>query len=320
MSVKEPLVSVIVPAYNCASFITESIESVLEQEYANKELIVVNDGSTDGTAEAASRFGQHLRLIEQTNRGPAAARNRGAAEARGTYLAFLDGDDVWLPGKLATQMAYVSQHPEAKIVFTGFARWSPQHDGSYPPADDLEAWNAKDVIAPEFSGYLYTALLLDNVIHIITAVIERAAFVGLGGFDENLRVGEDYDFWMRASRVCLAHKIDQITALYRMQPESATRGAPPTANHEYMVLKRMLERFGPVGPDGRNVDDATLRARLGTLCFAYGYRHFWHGDPRIAAEAFKESMRYSGFAPRRVGYAIASMARALFSIRREVRR
>ncbi len=314
---EEPSVSVIMPAYNCAAFVTEAIESVLEQDYANKELIVVNDGSTDATAEKVARFGARVRLIEQPNRGPAAARNRGVAEARGEYLAFLDGDDIWLPGKLAMQMSYVRGHPDVKIIFTGFARWLPERSGGYPPARDFAAWGAKDVIGPEYSGYLYATLLLDSVIHIITAVIERAAVTSLGGFDENLRVGEDYEFWMRASRVCLAHKIDRITALYRMQPESATRSAPRAVNHEYMVLKRTLERFGTTGPDGRQVDEASLYGRLGKLCFAHGYSHFWRGDPRIAADAFKESMRYSGFAPRVAGYAVASMARALLSLHRE---
>ena len=314
---EEPLVSVIMPAYNCAAFVTEAIESVLEQDYANKELIVVNDGSTDATAEKTARFGARVRLIEQPNRGPAAARNRGVAEARGKYLAFLDGDDVWLPGKLATQVSYAREHPDVKIVFTGFARWLPERSGTYPPARDFAAWGAKDVIGPEYSGYLYTTLLLDSVICIITAMMERAAFTGLGGFDENLKVGEDYEFWMRASRVCLARKIDRITALYRMQPDSATRSAPRAVSHEYMVLKQTLERFGTTGPDGTQVDEASLRGRLCDLCFAQGYRHFWRGDPRIAADAFKESMRYSGFAPRAAGYAVASMARALFSGHRQ---
>ena len=158
-----------------------------------------------------------VRLIEQPNRGPAAARNSGVAGARGRYLAFLDGDDIWLPGKLAMQMSYVRAHRDVKIIFTGFARWLPERSGAYPPARDFAVWGAKDVIGPEYSGYLYATLLLDSVIHVITAVIERAAFTSLGGFDENMRVGEDYEFWMRASRVCLAHKIDRITALYRMQ-------------------------------------------------------------------------------------------------------
>ena len=193
----------------------------------------------------------------------------------------------------------------------------PERSGAYPPARDFAAWGAKDVIGPEYSGYLYATLLLDSVIHIITAVIERSAFTGRGGFDENLKVGEDYDFWMRASRVCIAHKIDRITALYRMQPESATRSAPRAVSHEYMVLKRTLERFGTVGPDGRQVDERRLHARLGNLCFAHGYRHFWHGDPRIAAQAFRQSMRYSGFALRVASYAAASLARSLFSRHRE---
>jgi glycosyltransferase involved in cell wall biosynthesis len=314
---EQPLVSVVIPAYNCAPFVTEAIESVLSQDYANKEVIVVNDGSTDATAEMVMRFGDRLRLIEQPNRGPAAARNRGVSEARGEYLAFLDGDDIWLAGKLACEMSYIQEHPDVKIVFTGFSRWWPGRSNNYPPAHDPATWRAKDEIGPYYSGYLYTTLLLDSVICIITAVMERDAFTRLGGFDENLKVGEDYDFWMRASRVCAAYKIDRIMALYRMRPESATRSAPRTVSHEYMVLKRTLEQFGTAGPDGQHVDAAMLRARLANLCFAHGYRHFWRGDPRIAAESFKQSIRYSGLAPRVATYAAASMARSIFYPRRE---
>ena len=312
-----PQVSIVIPAYNCAAFICEAIESVLAQNYANKEIIVVDDGSTDTTAETVSGFGDAVHLIRQPNRGPAAARNRGVADARGAYVAFLDGDDVWLPGKLATQMSYMKAHSDTRIVFSGFARWFQRSDGTYPPSTQWAARGAQDVIGSNYDGYLYPVLLLDSIVCIITTVVERSVFSRVGGFDESLKVGEDYDFWIRASRHFKAHKVDNVLALYRMRPQSATRNVPRPLSSEYLVLRRAIERFGLTGPDGQRVDEALLRSRMATLCFAHGYRHFWEGDLRIAAESFRQTLRHTRLAPRAVAYAIATQMRILFSSRQK---
>lgn len=313
MSIQESSVSVVIPAYNCAGFIREAIESVLAQDYGNRELVVVDDGSTDATSEVVRSFGSAVRLIGQSNRGPAAARNRGLAEARGDYVAFLDGDDVWLPGKLAEQMSYFRTHPETGVVFSGFGIWQPRHDGSYPPASEWEANGVRDVIGPAYDGYLYPDLLLDSVLCIITAVVSRNVFASVGAFDESLRVGEDYDFWIRASRQFQAHKVDRVYALYRMRPQSATRSAPRTVSSEYFVVRRAIERFGVAGPNGREVSGSRLRERLATLSFDHGYRHFWSGDLRVAGESFRQSLRHAWWSPRTLAYALAAQARLLLS-------
>jgi len=113
-----PLVSVVVPAYNCAPFIDESLESVYRQTYNHWELIVVDDGSTDETRGALARHARRIRYHYQRNQGTAAAHNAGVRRARGNLIAFLDNDDIWLPKKLQRQVEAMSSSPECGLVFS----------------------------------------------------------------------------------------------------------------------------------------------------------------------------------------------------------
>lgn len=116
-----PLVSVVVPTYNQPALLLETLETVFAQTLTDYEVVVVNDGSTDDTADRLRRLGERVRVIEQPNSGIGAARNRGIAEARGKYVAMLDHDDLWRPEKLATQVAYFEAHPECSIVSVPWA-------------------------------------------------------------------------------------------------------------------------------------------------------------------------------------------------------
>src|SRR2546427_4231674 len=113
----KPVVSVVIPVYNGERYLADAIQSVLDQTYQNLEVIVVDDGSTDGSAAVAKRFGDAIRYVRQANGGVCQARNTGISVARGTYLAFLDQDDLWLPDKLAVQVAYLESHPEVGAVY-----------------------------------------------------------------------------------------------------------------------------------------------------------------------------------------------------------
>ena len=118
MPSSKPIVSVIIPTFNRSAMVREAVESVLSQTFDGFELIVVDDGSTDGTTDALRPLAGAIRLIRQENRGVSAARNRGVAAARGALLAFLDSDDLWLPEKLAVQMSYMSTFPGAAVCHT----------------------------------------------------------------------------------------------------------------------------------------------------------------------------------------------------------
>src|SRR5580692_1468311 len=109
------LLSCVVPCYNSEPFLAAAIDSILAQEHRPLEIIVVDDGSTDASAEIAERYGEPVSLIRQSNRGPGAARNRGILAATGQYLCFLDADDLYRPGKLTAQLAELEAHPEAEL-------------------------------------------------------------------------------------------------------------------------------------------------------------------------------------------------------------
>lgn len=291
---KLPLVSVVMPAYNARLYILEAIRSVLEQDYINIELIVVDDGSSDDTVELARSLGNRVKVFERNNSGPAAARNFGISVAQGEFIAFLDADDVWLPGKLSAQIRYLLDHPDIGVVYGGFKRWCASENGIFPPPNASDQDLLKLSVDDEYSGFIYNHLLLDNIVHIITAVIRKSILETVSGFDEALRTGEDYDLWLKVSRFTRFVKINAILAYYRTHPLSTTR-IPQVINNEYMVLKATLVRYGTVGPDGKVISKKMLRNRFFKLCFSHGYLHYWCGDPAIAKAAFREAVRHNRF-------------------------
>ena len=123
MPLRNPLVSVVIPSYNCGGVIGDTLESVLAQDYPALEVIVVDDGSTDDTCDVVARYGDRVTLLQQRNAGAAVARNAGIRCARGDYVALLDADDLWLPGKLSIQVDHLEGNPQ---VGTCCTRWHLQ--------------------------------------------------------------------------------------------------------------------------------------------------------------------------------------------------
>jgi glycosyltransferase involved in cell wall biosynthesis len=175
-----PLVSVIIPAYNCERYLAEAISSVLAQTYRPIEILVVDDGSTDGTADVAHRFENTVEYHRQPHRGPGAARNAGIDLSQGDYIAFLDADDLWEEDKLTLQMASFDESPALDVVFGHVEHF-------YSP--ELEADAALQMHSPSdpLPGYYASAML-----------VKRDVFQRVGPFDENLRVGEFVDWYSRA--------------------------------------------------------------------------------------------------------------------------
>lgn len=301
-----PLISVIMPAYNALPYIDQAIRSVLDQDYPNIELIVVDDGSRDGTPELAEQFGDRVKVLRQKNAGPAAARNRGIAESRGDFIAFLDADDVWLPGKASMQVRYLQNHPEVGVVYGDFRHWSPQADGTFSKPPLFISEKAPFAVFPEHSGWIYNALLFDNVVHIITAMLRRSVIEAVGGLDETLPTGEDYDFWLRISRQFRADKLDCTIAYYRDHAAGITK-TPRKENNEYKVLVKTLNAFGPIGPDGIGVSSSRVRDRLFQLCFSHGYFHIRFGDPKVAQKAFAAALHHAPFKPKVWAYWVGAL-------------
>jgi glycosyltransferase involved in cell wall biosynthesis len=181
-----PTISVVVPAYNEERYLAEALDAVLAQTAEPLEVIVVDDGSTDGTAEVAGRYEDRIRLIRQENRGCPGAFDTGFREAEGDFVALCPADDIWEPRKLEWQREALGEHPEVDVAFGGAQRFGLASGDHLRPAD---------------TGVLDTARLAremfpENLIADPSAVVRRSLYIELGGYEP--LVGEDYEFWMRA--------------------------------------------------------------------------------------------------------------------------
>jgi len=193
---ESPLVSVIVPAWNAAEVLGEALESVRCQTYQQLEVLVVDDGSTDGTAEVARRFcapDSRFHLIRQENLGVSAARNAGIRQAHGEWIAFLDADDVWLPEKLNRQLALAREEPRANFLFTNFFVWDGRRDLylEFPDQRTLPEGNvSRGLIFDVYHGCPAS---------MSTGMVRREALEAAGLFDPELALAEDWDLWLRVS-------------------------------------------------------------------------------------------------------------------------
>jgi glycosyltransferase involved in cell wall biosynthesis len=184
---KKPLVTVIIPTYNRGWVIQEAIDSVLDQDFSDYELIVVDDGSNDNTREILRAYGKAITVLQQPNRGVSAARNRGIAEAAGRLIAFLDSDDLWLPRKLTNQVKFFEENADAVINQT------------------QEIWIRNGLrVNPKkrhhkFSGMIFERSLALCLVSPSAVMIKKSLFEAVGVFDENLPACEDYDLWLRIS-------------------------------------------------------------------------------------------------------------------------
>lgn len=183
-----PRVSVIVPAYNAAWCVRRALDSVLAQTWRDFELIVVDDGSDDGTGEILAGYGAALRVVSKANGGLSSARNAGIAAARGEYVAFLDADDWWLPGKLERQVALLDGRPALLFCSTTTQVFTPE---GRRLADWCCGAGERPTLPAIFSANAHVAGSGSAV------MARREACTRAGGFDESLRSLEDIDMWMR---------------------------------------------------------------------------------------------------------------------------
>lgn len=285
-----PLVSVIIPAYNAARFVTAAVQSVYAQTYPHIECIVVDDGSTDDTARIASEAEHRVRVFRKPNGGVASARNAGLANARGQYVAFLDADDLWHPNKLELQVQTLIENPEAACCCS---RWEIFEDGINPQwLPDPHAQGASNFVESH-SGWIYTALLKDCIVWTSTFVGNRELLQSMGGFDEGLAVGEDYDFWLRCARVAQFIKLDHALAGYRQHPGSITQNKAHI-EAEAMVLEAALARWG--FRDESGTESGLIRhilvSRLANLWRNAGHTWFSIGETRKSREALARSLSH----------------------------
>jgi glycosyltransferase involved in cell wall biosynthesis len=182
-----PSISVVVTVYNGEEYVAEALTSILGQTHRADEVIVVDDGSTDGTQRELARFAGDIRVIAQANQGHARALNRGYAEARCDYVAKCDADDIWQPDKLSRQVQALLAHPEIDVAFSG-ARNFGLADDEWVPAPGEGLLDARELVR---------ALYRTNLVCATSTLIRRETFERLGPFDASVPC-EDYDYWLRA--------------------------------------------------------------------------------------------------------------------------
>ena len=213
-------VSVIIPTFNSARYVEAAVESALRQTYPSLEIIVVDDGSTDGTGDRLARFGDRIQVRSQANAGVCAARNVAARVAKGTLLAFLDADDLWEPHKTERQVAVFQRHPDVAVV----AAWFDEID-----AEGRRMNRGKKKPEPAFDRpvALHRQLLAHgNVVPLSASVVRREAFLEVGGFytRDRIRSG-DYELWIRLSERHPFYVLSESLCHYRILPQSMLHGS-----------------------------------------------------------------------------------------------
>jgi glycosyltransferase involved in cell wall biosynthesis len=249
-----PLVSVIIPAHNAAPFVAATLDSALAQTLDDLEIIVVDDGSTDGTAEVLTGYRDRIRVLHQEPSGPSSARNRGAEVARGEWLAFLDADDLWREEKLERQLEIAGE--DIDLVHTGTEIFG----------DSSSRDRYRSVVTDR--GCLFESLLRRNFVTTSSVILRTDRFRQLGGFEEDLRYCEDWDLWLRfsAGGGVMVGLTEPLT-LYRVHPWQTEKNYRQMKDGALRVLKRALAH-----PRARDLDRAVARRAIAKVWETMAWR------------------------------------------------
>ena len=263
------LVSIIIPAFNYGRYLPEAIESALNQEHTAREVIVVDDGSTDDSSAVVARYGPAVTYIRQENAGLSAARNNGIRAARGCYIAFLDADDSWSPRFLSIVLATWRDRPALGAVHSGFRCI----DGKSQPLPQVCVSTVPD-------GQMYDRLLDGEFFVPSSVVIRRDCFDRVGLFDERLRGSEDWDMWLRVARQYAFAGIAEPLVNYRIHGQNMSASPEYMLRYQRMVVEK---HFGPAEGPPQDWPADRQRAFAATCRYA-AQGHYFHGDQSASAE------------------------------------
>jgi len=294
---RPPKVSVIIPAYNTAGYIGDSLESVLAQTFRDYEVIVVNDGSPDTVEleQVIRKYQNQICYIKQQNKGPSAARNTGIRSARGEFLAFLDSDDIWLPDFLAEQLQFFAENPSIDMVCADCVHFgNPELDGtSWQALDPIENPVTFEKILPTHGGAFASFV-----------VLRRETVLKIGSFDEALRLLEDYHYWLtflyRGGRMAYLHK---VLGKRRIHGGSATYNLD-VVHHAIKALRRLQGILDPVDREAALVQKEITIAES-RLSLEEGRRRLTLGDHAGARELFAKA--YAAVPSKKVALALLGL-------------
>lgn len=228
MEPQDYFISVVIPNYNYEKYVGEAIRSVLDQTWSNREIVVVDDGSTDDSVQVIQGFGDKVRLIQQENQHLSAARNTGIRAAKGNWVAFLDSDDLWHPRKLELQVAALRKHPDWAFVGGDVLDAGDYPDFSLESVQDEEA-SLRDFLA-------YTPMSGS------VALVKRACFDKVGIFDPELRSSEDLDMWLRLATAYRGGRVKAPLWHYRQHPDQMNRNMGTMLSTRKRVMSRFFKK------------------------------------------------------------------------------
>jgi len=291
-----PEVSVIIPSYNSAKYLTDAVSSVLSQTFRDFEVLIIDDGSTDDTAGAISRYGQQVRYIRQLNAGVAAARNRGIQESSGRYVAFLDADDTWHQDKLEAQVKALRENPGYRACYTAFIVVNP----------DLTPLNVAR--SRRRAAALEDLLLRGNVIGSICSVIcERSLFETTGDFDPTLSQCADWDMWVRMAALTEFLYLDVPLVTYRQHATNMSRNASLLEKDSLQVLRKGFD-MTHLESSLRSQRGAAFARNYMVLAGTYFHARRYGDSAGCAARAIAMDVRQVG---RLAGFPFRALARRL---------
>jgi len=267
-------VSLIIATFNHARFLGAAIDSALAQTLGAVDVIVVDDGSTDDTPAVLARYAGRVRVLRQPNRGLAAARNAGLAAARGTYVAFLDADDVMAPTKLAAQLEMLERSPTIGWTYCDVLIETVATRTTVT-ASERFGYGARAL-----DGWLFPELIHGNFIPAIAPMIRRTALDAAGGFDERLTALEDWDMWLRLSLIAEARYTPAVLVTYRIRPGGMSEDRARMDRNRFCVLDK-INRTRPVALE--SLGDAGRRIIADT--------HNWLGKEAYASGDWSEARR-----------------------------
>lgn len=281
-----PLVSVIIPVYNAAAYLRETIDSVLAQLYPNIEVLVVDDGSTEDLSRIVAAYGDRVRYVRKPNGGPASARNLGVRMATADYIAFLDADDVWEPEKLRAQIDMLLLHPSLGLVYSTVSEID--RDGRLRSASRGRQQRP--------SGDIAQALFWHNWIPTSTVVTRRACFAQVGWFDEarELISVEDYDMWLRIAERYQVMYLEQPLVRYRAHAGGISRNIARSYLGEQLVIEKAVARNAQRAP----YMSSWLKRRLARVAFNCGHEYFSINEFANARRQFWRALGYRPLHPK----------------------
>lgn len=282
-----PTVSIIMPVLNGERYIAEAIESICRQTYSSYELLVIDDGSTDRTHEIVLGFAARLDLKcirHETNQGITPSINDGIRRASGSFITFLDHDDLWLPEFLETQLTYLREHPDVGMVHSDIR--TIDGDGNI-----LEHSAAECRRRAQPSGFVFRDLFLHSMICGNSVMIRKECFDRLGLWDESLRWA-DYHMWLRIARHYKVDYVKKVLTAYRQHASQNTRSNASDPALESPSAVQTIERLLQDYPEIREeLGEQTIRRRMASFHFDLAYNWFSKGESGRSRVCIRRALR-----------------------------